>query len=102
MKIYISGKMTGNPDYKDEFFEAENWLISQGYKPINPSNMDIIFPELNYQEFMALDYKLIEMCDGIFMIHNWQRSKGACAELTYAKSLGKKIIYQDYYGRGKK
>jgi hypothetical protein len=51
---------------------------------------------------MALDYKLLEMADAIFMLHDWQGSKGACAELSYAKSLGKKVIYQDYYGRGKK
>lgn len=102
MKIYISGRITGNPDYKDEFFEAETWLFNQGYKPINPSNLDLVLPELNYEQYMALDYKLIEMADGIFMLHNWQKSKGACAELSFAKSLGKKVIYQDYYGRGKK
>lgn len=102
MLIYISGKITNNPNYKDEFFNAEGWLLEQGHKPINPSNLNITFPELNYEQYMALDYKLIEMADGIFMLHNWQKSKGACAELSYAKSLGKKVIYQDYYGRGKR
>ena len=102
MLIYISGRITNNPSYRDEFFEAEKWLIGQGHKPINPSNLNITFPELNYEQYMALDYKLIEMCDGIFMLHGWQKSKGACAELSYAKSLGKKVIYQDYYGRGKR
>lgn len=102
MLIYISGKITGNPNYKDEFFDAEVWLLNQGYEPINPSNLDVVFPNLEYTEYMALDYKLLEMCEGIFMLHNWQKSKGACAELSYAKSLGKKVIYQDYYGRGKR
>lgn len=102
MLIYISGRITDNPNYTDEFFEAEKWLIEQGYDTINPSNLNIIFPSLSYEQYMALDYKLIEMADGIFMLHNWQKSKGACAELSYAKSLGKKVIYQDYYGRGKK
>ena len=35
------------------------------------------------------------------MLGGWQDSKGACAELSYAKSLGKKVIYQKYYERGK-
>ena len=102
MKIYISGRITNNPNYREEFYKASEWLVAQGYQPINPSNLDITFPDLSYEEYMTLDYKLLEMCEGIFMIHGWQSSKGACAELTYAKSLGKKIIYQDYYGRGKK
>ena len=102
MLIYISGRITDNPNYVDDFFNAEKWLIEQGNETINPSNLNIVFPSLSYEQYMALDYKLIEMADGIFMLHNWQKSKGACAELSFAKSLGKKVIYQDYYGRGKR
>ena len=102
MLIYISGRITDNPNYVDDFFNAEKWLIEQGNETINPSNLEITFPSLKYEQYMALDYKLLEMADGIFMLHNWQKSKGACAELSFAKSLGKKVIYQDYYGRGKK
>ena len=43
-----------------------------------------------------------EISDAIFMIHDWHQSKRACDELQYAKSLGKKIIYQDYFGRKNK
>ena len=102
MLIYISGRITDNPNCTDDFFNAEMWLTEQGHSTINPSNLAITFPNLCYEQYLALDYKLIEMADGIFMLHGWQKSKGACAELSYAKSLGKKIIYQDYYGRGKK
>jgi hypothetical protein len=48
---------------------------------------------------MKIDYCLLEMCDGIFMLGGWQNSKGACAELSYAKSLGKKVLYQKYFER---
>ena len=51
---------------------------------------------------MAIDYKLIELCDAIFMLDGWQQSKGAVAELSYAKSLGKKPMYQDYFKDFKK
>lgn len=102
MKIYISGQITGNPNYREEFYKASEWLLNQGHCPINPANLDITFPDLSYEQYMTLDYKLIEMCEGIFMLHGWQKSKGAIAELSYAKSLGKKIMYQDYFGRGKK
>lgn len=102
MLIYISGKITGNDNYKEDFANAEIWLKKQGFGAINPANLNNEFPELTYEQYMAVDYKLIELADGIFMLHDWQKSKGACAELSFAKSLGKKVIYQDYYGRGKK
>lgn len=100
--IYISGQITENPNYRDDFFEAEAWLTEQGYDVINPSNLDLIIPSLTYEQYMSIDYKLIELADGIFMMHNWQKSKGACAELCFAKSIGKKILYQDYFGRKRK
>lgn len=102
MLIYISGRIRDNPEHKNDFLEAEHWLRKKGFKAINPSNLDTTFPDLTYQQYMSIDYKLIEMSDGIFMLHDWEKSKGACAELSYAKSLGKKVIYQDYYGRGKR
>jgi hypothetical protein len=46
---------------------------------------------------MAIDYKLLELSEAIYMLDGWQKSKGACAELSYAKSLGKKVIYQKYF-----
>ena len=100
MLIYISGKMTNNENYYKEFEKAEQWLILKDYTPINPARLKDTIHGLTYEEYMKIDYKLIELCDGIFMIGGWQDSKGACAELSYAKSLGKKVIYQKYYERG--
>lgn len=99
MIVYISGKITGNENYKADFENAEKWLVENGYTPINPARLEI--PNLTYQQYMVLDYELIKFSDGIFMLGGWQGSKGACAELSYAKSLGKKVIYQAYYERGK-
>jgi nucleoside 2-deoxyribosyltransferase len=97
MLVYISGKITGKENYKDDFLKAEQWLKLNDYKVVNPSRLIEIFPSLEYAQLMAIDYKLIDMCDAIFMLDGWQKSKGACAELSYAKSLGKKVKYQDKY-----
>ena len=97
MLVYISGKITGKEDYKDDFLTAECWLKLNDYKVINPAKVAEVLPNLTYQQFMAIDYKLIELCDAIFMLDGWQKSKGAVAELGYAKSLGKKVMYQDKY-----
>lgn len=44
---------------------------------------------------MRLDEVLIQICDAIYMLSNWQDSPGACHELEYARSLGKPVIYQE-------
>jgi hypothetical protein len=97
MLVYISGKITGKEDYKDDFIKAEFWLKLNDYKVINPAKLDEVLPKLTYQQYMAIDYKLIEIADAIFMLDGWQKSKGAVAELSYAKTLSKKIMYQDKY-----
>ena len=102
MLVYISGKITNNENYKNDFLKAECWLKLNDYTPINPAKLDEALPKLTYQQLMAIDYKLIELCDAIFMLDGWQKSKGACAELSYAKSLGKKVLYQDYFKEFKK
>ena len=97
MLVYISGKITGNENYKNDFLKAECWLKLHDHKVINVAKIGDALPKLTYHQFMAIDYKLIELCDAIFMLDGWQKSKGACAELSYAKSLGKKVLYQDYF-----
>lgn len=101
MLIYISGAITDNPNYKDEFQKAEQWLMLKDYTPINPARFITNLPKLTEEQIMKIDYCLLEICDGIFMLGGWQESKDACAELSYAKSLGKKVLYQKYFERGK-
>lgn len=100
MRLYISGKITNNPNYKEDFGKAEKWLLSKGITPINPCKINDICDKLTYEEFMKVDYCLIDLCDGLFMLKGWQDSKGALSEMCYAKSLGKKILYQGYFRKG--
>ena len=97
MRIYISGQISGKDNFPEDFQKAECWLKLNDYQPINPAKFNNVLPKLDYKDYMAIDYKLIDLCDGIYMLDGWQKSKGACAELSYAKSLGKKVIYQKYF-----
>ena len=36
-KIYVSGKMTGDGNYRRKFLQAENRLFDAGYYPVNPA-----------------------------------------------------------------
>lgn len=95
--VYLSGKITNNENYKDDFACAEQFLTQMGYTVLNPIMLEKISPNLTYSEYMTLCYKLIDISNIVFMVSGWKDSKGANAELSYAKSLGKEIKYQDYY-----
>ena len=95
--VYLSGQISGKDNYKDSFAEAEEYLHGRGYIVINPARLDEVSEGLSYEQYLRVCYQLIDIADIIFMISGWQKSKGANAELSYAKSLGKKVMYQDYY-----
>ena len=101
MKVYISGGISNVPDYQEKFESAEKWLKGKGHYVINPAKVGLSLDFLSQPEFMKLSHTLIDLSDYVFMLHGWQNSKGANAELVYAKSICKPIKYQDYFGRNK-
>lgn len=95
--VYLSGSITGNDNCNQDFGCAERFLSQMGYAVINPVKVGKELPDLTHEQYMQVCYRLIDIADIIFMVSGWQKSKGANAELSYAKSLGKKVMYQDYY-----
>lgn len=94
MRIYISGPITNNPHYIEDFYEKEEELEQRGIDVINPVRVDDAFRSLKYEEYIQLDLLLLEMCDAIYMLTGWQNSQGASLEREYARIMGKEIIYQ--------
>ena len=95
MRVYISGPITGVPDYMDKFAEAEKELKEKSYTVVNPAKINYGMPEdMTYEEYMEIDIRLIELCDAIYMIRGWEMSRGANREYGYASGLGKTIMYQ--------
>ena len=91
--VYLSGEL----QQKNDFVCAENFLLQMGYIVLNPIQLEEITKDLDQETLMKVCYQFVDISDIIFMVSGWQKSKGANAELTYAKSLGKKVMYQDYY-----
>lgn len=91
MRYYISGQIATNPNYLADFERAEMWLKLQGHEVINPCKVPY---NLTYAEFMKIDLLLLELCGGIYMLSNWEQSKGAKTELAVAKSLGKSVKFE--------
>lgn len=93
MKVYISGKITGLPNYRDIFAQAERDLLAAGLQPINPAELELQ-EGATWADYMRADIKVLCDCDAIYMLDNWRRSRGARAEHNLAKALGMQIIHE--------
>lgn len=91
MKIYIAGKITGLDNYKELFDKKEKELLEQGHKVLNPT----ILPEgFEYSEYMNICFAMIDVCEKVYLLNNYENSKGACMELGYAIAKGKQLEAQ--------
>lgn len=95
MKIYISGKITGTEDYIERFAKAEKELIEQGYEVINPARISTCLPTLEHEEYMRIDFALLEVCDAIYMLKGWGDSRGAREEYIQAVQEDKLILFEE-------
>ena len=92
-RIYISGPITGVANYKEIFSTAAAELREADYDVIDPAEVNSYMPiSCTHDEYMSMCYPMIDMCDAIYMLPNWQQSKGACIEYGYAKAKGKEIM----------
>lgn len=97
MKIFISGPMTNDPNYKEKFFNASIYLKEKFPKAVilNPA----ILPEgLSDIEYMNIDLTMLKLCDIIYMLKGYEKSKGAGLEYHFAQYSNKKIFYQNEEG----
>jgi hypothetical protein len=96
MKVYIAGKITGeeNSSVIIKFNNAASMLKSEGHLPFTPSVLPD-YPEVGHEDYMHICYAMIDVCDAIYMLKDWQTSAGAREELQYAAEWKKKIMYED-------
>jgi nucleoside 2-deoxyribosyltransferase len=91
-KVYLAGKITGNPDYKEQFNEAEQELIARGNTVMNPSFLPEGFDQKDYHHICMA---MIDVCDTVCFLSNWIDSKGSHLEYGYAMGKSKRI---EFYG----
>ena len=93
MRVYISGKITDNPKYKEQFTEAQTRLESIGHEVINPARAMDSFPKsTTWAEYMVVALAMLDMCDGIYMLDGWTTSRGAKIEKETAEKDGKAVF----------
>lgn len=95
MRIYISGAITDNANCYIQFDRAEVWLIKNDNEVVSPLKVCAALPkQFTHKEYMQVCFKLIDLCDAVFVLMGYEKSKGAIAEISYAKATGKRIRYQ--------
>lgn len=92
MKVYISGPMTGLPDFnRDAFRKQHVSLMEQGHIVLCPA----VLPDgLTQAEYMDICIAMLRCADAIFMLRGWEKSAGAVAEHAMAKKLGLDTIME--------
>lgn len=89
MKVYIAGRITGDPRYREKFAEAEAALREVGHIPLNPA----VLPEgMEAEDYMRICTAMLDSADAIGLLGDWTDSPGAKLELHYADYAGKKTV----------
>ena len=83
MVIFISGPMTGYPNYNREaFYAAEKRLTIEGDIVLSPAYL----PEgLTDAEYLHICKAYIDVSEGIYLLEGYENSKGSIEELRYAE-----------------
>ena len=85
MKIYISGKIAGDPDYKGKFARAAAQLERLGATVINPATA----PEgLDKLDYMRICFAEMEAVDYVVFLPDWSSSDGAKLERAWCDYVG--------------
>lgn len=85
MKVYISGPMTGIPEYNAAaFLGAEMGLRHNGYEVVNPWRLGEV-KGWGRSDYMRRDIPAMASCDAIYMLPGWLRSWGAKREYLVAR-----------------
>ena len=87
-KIYIAGKITGDPDYRKMFAEAENFYIARGYTVLTPAAL----PEgMRPADYMRICFAMIDTADVVAFLPGFRQSAGAAVEHAYCCYIDKSI-----------
>lgn len=70
MKVYIAGRITGDPRYREKFAEAEAALREVGHIPLNPA----VLPEgMEAEDYMRICTAMLDSADAIGLLGDCDR-----------------------------
>ena len=88
LKIYIAGKITGDPDYEEKFKTAAREYENRGYIVLNPA----MLPEgMLPSDYMRICLSMIDTADIVAFLPGYETSQGAQLELQYCMYTDKSV-----------
>ena len=96
MKVYIAGKITGveREITLKKFENARAKLTREGHSVLVPTVLPVL-EELTQADYLHICFAMIDVCDAVYFLRDWNQSSGAMQELAYAKKHNKKIIFKE-------
>jgi len=89
--VFIAGAITGVTGYKQIFAAAEQWLLEQECIVLNPA----VLPwGMEWEAYLRITKAMVRCANVIYVLQNWENSRGVREELALADRLGKEIIYE--------
>lgn len=90
--VFISGAITGVEGYRNIFAAAEQRLREQDCTVLNPA---VLPPSgMAWEAYLRITKAMVREADVVYVLQNWEHSRGVKEELALAESLGKEIIYE--------
>jgi len=88
--VYLAGKITDDPDYKQKFQEAAHRIEGRSFVVLSPA----ILPEegFGYEAYIRMSSAMLDECDIVCFLPDWEESRGAVHERSRAEVLGKIIV----------
>lgn len=91
MKIYIAGKINGDPEYAVKFEKAQKKFEEEGHVVLNPA---ILPSGMKPQDYMKICFTMIDAADEVHFLSDWVFSKGAQLEHSFCLYCGKAICFE--------
>lgn len=93
MRVYIAGPMAGRLNYNyPAFHAAAERLRGEGYEVINPAELNGM--DEGREVCMRRDIGELITCDAIYLLEDWQFSRGANLEREIAEQCGMEVLYE--------
>lgn len=90
MKVYIAGKITGNPNYRAQFADEAERIRAAGHIVLNPAEL----PEgMEPGDYMRICLAMIDAADEVAFLPSWDGSNGSRIEMVYADYCGKMVRF---------
>lgn len=91
MKVYIAGRITGDPEYADKFFTTSERLRERGMIVLNPAMLPAGMEKADY---MRICLSMLDTADIVCFLNGWEESPGAQLEMAWCRYVEKAVCFE--------